>query len=96
MSKKVHHKKQKQNLKQLQEEDLIFLIQNTQHHSWITRFNAFEKLTETIQEISSEKIKISEELFDELIQCHIDHMNDLHFKVSLNCLTSLTKLFSLF
>lgn len=57
------------------------MLENAEHKNWITRFNAFEKISELISELNKEEVNVSSKMFDKMAKCHIQHLNDSHFKV---------------
>lgn len=74
------------------EDDLIYLIENANNTQWSVRQLAFEKIEEFIDgqlQKESEKEVLSQAMVNKIIELHIDHISDTHFKVIAACSESL-------
>ena len=77
-------------------EKLDFIIEKTYHENWSTRCNSFTRLTSTLSsEPNLEGLFITPGLWEKLINTHIEHLSDSHFKVIAGCLASLQRLIEL-
>jgi len=71
---------------------LSLMLDKSYSENWSTRFNCFDKLSKKLieedGECYAEAISNSEQLFEKLINTHIEHLRDSHFKVVTACLES--------
>eukprot|EP01017_Pseudomicrothorax_dubius_P038843 TRINITY_DN5881_c0_g1_i9.p1 TRINITY_DN5881_c0_g1~~TRINITY_DN5881_c0_g1_i9.p1 ORF type:complete len:563 (-),score=129.56 TRINITY_DN5881_c0_g1_i9:884-2572(-) len=75
----------------LKEDDLAFLIEKAGNENWAIRMNSFEQINEIVStlRVSAEFEKLNMSVLGKLLQIHIEHLNDSHFKVILSCIDSL-------
>lgn len=62
-------------------QEITKLLERAKSSNWIDRINAFEQLSTYVGNKSSASLSFTS--FERIIQTHVDHMNDNHFKVIL-------------
>ena len=77
------------------EEELYVLLDNANSDDWAARANAFEQINEFISDIKPQE-HLSNHLMDQLIQTHIQHINDHHYKVVVSCQESFSRLITIY
>lgn len=75
--------------------NLEFILDKTDNDNWSTRVNAFERLDRKLQDEEEAITRMMQQnptLWDKLVNAHVNHINDSHFKVSSTCINSLRQM----